>query len=166
MFMVRHFIHLWGISQFTIEDTLRENNQDVSLFFDATLKVRYESDILLWGLIMTKPSNLYLEAGLAVEELATTSVCDFFNVWRYPIYYALGLDQCKKFFCTWLYPVVESQCCVYFTWEYCQKFCRRINGIAFRICLIRWAAYTVYYLGGRMLLLTTYLVGAITSFHK
>ncbi|KAE9449364.1 hypothetical protein C3L33_18754, partial [Rhododendron williamsianum] len=38
------------------------------------LKVRYESDILLWGLIMTKPSNLYLEAGLAFEEHATTSV--------------------------------------------------------------------------------------------
>lgn len=72
------------------------------------LKVRYELDILLWGLIMTKPSNLYLEAGLAVEEHATTSVCEFLGVWRYPIYYALGLDQCKKIFGTWLYPVVES----------------------------------------------------------
>lgn len=64
------------------------------------LKVRYESDILLWGLIMTKPSNLYLEAGLAFEEHATTSVCEFLGVWRYPISYALGLDQCKKFFGT------------------------------------------------------------------
>lgn len=57
---------------------------------------------------MTKPSKFCLEAGVAVEEHATPSVCEIFGVWRYPIHYVLGLDQCKKFLVLGTYPIVES----------------------------------------------------------